>query len=51
MWASRHNTVLTVAAASIAPILYFAFVYHFAVDSFNSDDWSVSPLIHAALHG
>ena len=51
MWAIRHNTVLTVAAAGIAPILYFIFVYHYAVNSFDSDDWTVAPLVHAALHG
>ena len=50
MWVSRHNTVLTVAAASISPILYFVFVYHYALNSFNSDDWTVVPLVHAALH-
>ena len=38
-------------AASIAPILYFIFVYHYAVNSFDSDDWTVAPLVHAALHG
>lgn len=51
LWASRHNTILTFAAASIAPILYFGFVYHYAVNSFDSDDWSVVPLVHASLHG
>ena len=29
----------------------FRFVYHYAVNSFNSDDWTVAPLVHAALHG
>ena len=46
-----HNTVPTVAAASITPILYFVWVYHYAVNSFDNDDWSVVPLLHAALHG
>jgi hypothetical protein len=50
-WVSRRNTVLTVAAASIAPILYFIFVYHYGVNSFNSDDWTVTPIVNAALHG
>ena len=49
--AARYNTVLTIAAASIAPILYLVFIDHYAVNSLNDDDWSVVPLVHAALHG
>jgi hypothetical protein len=50
-WARRHNTVLTGASACIAPILYLLFIDHDAVNSYFSDDWSVVPLVHAALHG
>jgi hypothetical protein len=49
--AARYNTVLTIAAASIAPILYLVFIDHYAVNSSNDDDWSVVPLVHSALHG
>ena len=47
----RHNTILTIAAASVAPILYVLFVYRYATDSFFGDDWSTALLVHAALHG
>jgi hypothetical protein len=50
-WGTRHNTVLTIGAASIAPALYLLFIYHYATNSFNDDDWSIAPMIHAALHG
>ena len=50
-WASRHNTLLTIAAASIAPILYLLFINQYAINSFFVDDWGVVPLVHAALHG
>ncbi len=51
LWATSHNRVLTIMAASIAPILYLAFINHYATNSFFSDDWSVVPTVHAALHG
>jgi hypothetical protein len=50
-WANRHNTMLTIGAASIAPILYLIVIHHFAVNSLTEDDWSVVPFIHEALHG
>jgi hypothetical protein len=50
-WVRRHNTLLTVAAACVTPILYLAFVLHYSVNSFEDDDWSVVPAVHAALHG
>jgi hypothetical protein len=50
-WLARHNTVLTMAAACVAPVLYLVFVDRYAANSFNGDDWSVAPLVHAALHG
>jgi hypothetical protein len=50
-WLSRHNTVLTIAAGSIAPILYLLYLDRYAVNSFVEDDWSVVPLVHGALHG
>ncbi len=50
-WATAHNSVLTITAASVAPLLHLVFIYHYATDSFYSDDWRVAPLVHAALHG
>jgi hypothetical protein len=50
-WVTGHNTVLTIAAASVAPILYLVFVDRYATNSFYGDDWSVAPLIHSALSG
>ena len=35
---ARHNTVLTIAVASVAPILYLAFIDHNATNSFYDDD-------------
>ncbi len=49
-WATRYNTALTVAAASIAPILYLVFIDHDATNSFYGDDWSVAPMIRGALN-
>ncbi len=48
---SPNNTFFTIAAASVAPILYVLFVYRYATDSFFGDDWSTALLVHAALHG
>jgi hypothetical protein len=48
-WATRHNAVLTIAAASLAPILYLIFIDRYATNSFYGDDWSAAPLIHSAL--
>ena len=50
-WATRYNTVLTIAAASLPPVLYVVYINRYAVNSFRSDDWSVVPIVHAALHG
>lgn len=50
-WMTQHNTVLTIAAASLAPILYVLFIARYATNSFiNNDDWSFVPIVHAALH-
>ncbi len=51
LWATRHNALLTIGAASVAPFLYLWFIYRDATNSFTLDDWSVVPMIHAALHG
>ena len=51
MWMTRHNSALTVAAASVAPILYLLFVARYATNAFTSDDWTFIPIVHAALHG
>ena len=50
-WLDRHNLVLTIAAAGVAPILYLLFVDRYATNSFNGDDWSVVLFVHAAIHG
>ena len=38
-------------AASVAPLLYLIFVGHYATNAMFGDDWSVVPLVHAAVHG
>ena len=46
---TRYNTVLTLAAASVAPILYLIFIDRYATNSFFGDDWSVAPTVRSAL--
>jgi hypothetical protein len=48
---SPARVVLTVGCALVAPILYFWFVAHYGVDFFFWDQWSLVPMMHAALHG
>ena len=50
-WTARHNTLLTIVAAALVPILYLVFIGTYAVNSLQADDWSLVPLVHAALHG
>jgi hypothetical protein len=50
-WLQRHNFLLTMVAACLTPVLYLLYVGHYAVNDFQFDDWSVIPLVHAALHG
>ncbi len=50
-WAVRHNLLLTVAAASVSPILYLLFINKYATNAFYADDWSVPLLVHAVIHG
>jgi hypothetical protein len=50
-WLDRHNVVLTIAVACVAPVLYLIFVDHFATGGLLFDDWGVLPFIHPALHG
>jgi hypothetical protein len=50
-WAKRHNALLTIVSAGIAPVLYLLYLDRYAVNSFVDDDWSVVPLVHGALHG
>jgi hypothetical protein len=50
-WVVRHNSVLTIATASLTPIVYLVFIDRFAVNAFYNDDWSVVPIVHAAVHG
>jgi hypothetical protein len=50
-WLARHNRVLSIAAACVAPILYLLYVNHYAVNDIQFDDWSTIAYINAALHG
>ena len=50
-WVVRHNSVLTIATASLTPIVYLVFIDRFAVNAFFADDWSIIPMVHAAIHG
>ena len=50
-WVVRHNSVLTIATASLTPIVYLVFIDRFAVNAFYNDDWSIIPMVHAAVHG
>jgi hypothetical protein len=50
-WVVRHNSVLTIATASLTPIVYLVFIDRFAVNAFYNDDWSTIPMVHAAVHG
>jgi hypothetical protein len=38
-------------AMAVVPALYFAFVIHYATNVPSEDDWTLVPVIHAALHG
>lgn len=50
-WLSRHNTILTAAAACVLPILYLLFVDHYAINVLQFDDWSTVTLVNSAVHG
>jgi hypothetical protein len=50
-WVVRHNAALTIATASLIPIVYLVFIDRFAVNAFYNDDWSLVPMVHAAIHG
>jgi hypothetical protein len=50
IWSERHNPALVLAAAGLTPTLYLLFVARYATNSFTADDWSVVPMVHAALH-
>ena len=50
----RHlliSRVVTAVAVAVPPLLYLAFVSHFAVNSLQGDEWNQIPFIHDALHG
>jgi hypothetical protein len=47
----RPGGWLWLGAVSAAPVLYVAFVAHYGVNSLFNDDWSMVPIVHAALHG
>ena len=49
---SSHAGTIGVAAAMVAiPVLYLIFVLYYSKNVLFLDDWSVVPLVHAALHG
>jgi hypothetical protein len=48
---SRTRTLGVVAAVLAVPVVYLLFVAHFSMNMPYEDDWTVVPLIHAALHG
>ncbi len=45
------KTLATAAAAVALPVLYLIFVAHYSINMPYEDDWTVVPVIHAALHG
>ena len=47
---SRRNLLL-LGVACVIPVFYFAYVWHYGVNSFWEDDWSRIPLLDAARHG
>jgi len=47
----RARTIGVVVGAGIPAGLYLLFVFRYSVDVPYSDDWSLVPLIHSALHG
>jgi len=49
-WFVRHNSALTIATASVAPVIYLVFIDRYAINSFYNDDWSLIPIVHTALH-
>jgi len=50
-WQARHNTLLTLIAASIVPALYLGYVNHFAINALQGDDWNTVPGVNDAIHG
>ncbi len=42
---------LGLAAACIVPVIYFAYVWHYGVNSFWEDEWSRVALVDTARHG
>ena len=50
-WFIRHNSALTIATASVAPVMYLVFIARYAINSFYNDDWSVIPMVHSARDG
>jgi hypothetical protein len=44
--------IVIATAAGIPALLYFLFVFHYAVNvPWSNDDWNMIPLVDAALHG
>jgi hypothetical protein len=50
-WPARHNTVLTIGAACVTPILYLVYVNHYAVNVFFFDNYPPIRLVASALGG
>ena len=38
-------------AAAVCPLLYLAFVVHYATNNLQGDDWNMAPFTAAAMHG
>lgn len=47
----RRPSVVLVLAASAPPILYMAFLWRYATNSLQFDDWTEVPFLAAAVHG
>ena len=47
----ESRSIGVLAALVLTPLLYLIFVIHYAVNVPSEDDWTVVPIIHAALHG
>ena len=48
---TRLRTSGVVVAMVAVPALYLVFVIHFWMNALYADEWSVVPLLNAALHG
>jgi hypothetical protein len=49
-WA-KARTAAVALAASVPPLLYLAFIWHYSVNALFWDDWDNVPIINGFLHG